>query len=342
MKPHLRLALPPLDRLASDTRLAFVLVDREGRAARAGELTPTELAAQAGSHPAYAILHPDDAIVAEVTVPPVSAQRLGAAVAGSIEPMLLSDIEQLCVAHGPRAPDGRVCVAWTTRRPLADAWSLLADAGLDIAAFIPQALALPAADPHPEKPLALPGGPRWLAPLPAWSLAQDSLRPASAGGRWRKAAWWGAAAAAIWIVGLNGYATRLQGEVDTLQRGMRDAVMRAFPQIPVVIDPVRQAQNQRDALRLAQGVSADDDFMPLALATAQVLDFAQGHVRGLHYEDGVLTLTLAEGYAPPANEAGLAQAAAVQRVALEKDGAQPHTWRAKRPAAAGQGRAEAS
>src|SRR5690606_13627509 len=120
----------------------------------------------------------------------------------------------------------------------------------------------------------------------------------------------------------------------TLQRDMRQAVTQAFPQIPVVIDPVRQAQNQRDALRLAQGVSADDDFMPLALAAAQALDFAQGHVRGLQYEDGVLTLTLAEGYSPPSNEAALAQAAAVQHVALEKDDAQPHVWRARRPAAA--------
>src|SRR5690606_18189610 len=114
----------------------------------------------------------------EITVPPVSAQRLHAAVVGSIEPMVLSDVEQLCVAHGPRLPDGRVSVAWTARRTLADAWALLAEARLDVAAFVPHALALPAGDPRPEVPLELPAGPRWLAPLPAWSLAHDSLRPA--------------------------------------------------------------------------------------------------------------------------------------------------------------------
>ncbi len=338
MKQHLRLALPPLQRLSPETPIAFVQVDREGRAARSGEQTAAQLGAHAGSQPVYAILHPDDAIVAEITVPPVSAQRLHAAVVGSIEPMVLSDVEQLCVAHGPRLPDGRVSVAWTARRTLADAWALLAEARLDVAAFVPHALALPAGDPRPEVPLELPAGPRWLAPLPAWSLAHDSLRPASAGGRWRKAAWWGAAAAAVWILGLNVYASRLQGEVKTLQHNMREAVTRAFPEIPVVIDPLRQAQNQRDALRLAQGVSADDDFMPLAVATAQVLDFAQGHVRGLHYENGVLVLTLADGYAPPANEAALAQSAAVQRVVLEKDETQPNVWRAKRPAATDNGK----
>lgn len=334
MKQHLRLALPPLEVLSGSTAIAFALVDRHGKLTRAGELTAAEMAAQIGRHPVYAVLHPEDAIVTQVTVPPVSAQRLDAAVAASIEPMLLSDIEHLCVAHSGRGPDGLVYVAWTTRRPLARAWTLLADAGLDISAFVPHTLAIPQDDPHPETPLAAPAGPRWLSPLPSWSLAHDSLRPASAGGRWRKAAWWTAAAAAVWILGLNAYASRLHTEVDTLQRNMRADVMQAFPQIPIVIDPVRQAGNQRDLLRLAQGINADDDFMPLALATAQVLDFAQSHVQALKYEKGELALTLAEGYAPPTNEAILAQAAAVHQVVLEKDSTQPHVWRITRPASA--------
>lgn len=330
MRQHLRLALPPLGSLTSDTKLAFVLVDREGRAARAGELPLAQLGAQSGAEPVHAVLHGDDAIVASVAVPPVSSQRLKAAVVGTVEPMTLSDIKELCIAHGPRAADGTVTVAWTARRPLEDAWALLAEAGLNIVAFVPQSLALPAADPHPEDPLVLPAGPRWLAPMPDWSLAQDELRPAAASGRWRKAAYWSAAAAAVWVIGLNLYAAQLGSQVKTLQKNMNEAVVRAFPQIPVVIDPVRQAQSQRDVLRLAQGETADDDFMPLALATAQVLDFAQSHVRGLRYDKGVLTLTLAEGYSPPANEAALAQSASVQQLLLEKDEAQPHVWHAKR------------
>lgn len=332
MRQHLRLALPPLETFTSDAGLAFVLVDREGRAARAGELSLAQLGAQLGSEPVHAILHADDAIVATIVVPPVSSQRLNAAVAGTIEPMALSDINELCIAHGQRATDGTVTVAWAARRPLEAAWALLAEAGLNVVAFVPQSLALPAADPHPEKPLSLPAGPRWLAPLPEWSLARDELRPAAASGRWRKALYWAAAASTVWVIGLNWYAAQLGSQVNTLQKNMQNAVVQAFPQIPVVIDPVRQAQNQRDALRLAQGQAADDDFMPLALATAQVLDFAQSHVRGLQYDKGVLTLTLAEGYSPPTNEAALAQSASVKQVLLEKDENLPHVWHARRPA----------
>lgn len=334
MRRHLRLALPPLLDLTLDMDVAFVLIDREGRVARAGRLPLAELGAQAGPAPVHAILHPDDAVVAGITVPPVSAQRLDAAVVGSIEPMVLSEISELCVAHGSRAADGAVTVAWTARRPLKQAWVLLAEAGLNIVAFIPQSLALPADDPRPADPLALPAGPRWLAPLPVWSLARDELRPALASGRWRRPMYWTTAAAAVWIVGLNGYAAQLGSQVQTLRQNMQDSVMRAFPSITVVIDPVRQAQSQRDALRLAQGVAADDDFMPLASATAQVLDFAQGHVRGMRYEKGVLTLTLAEGYLPPTNEAALAQSASARQLLLEKDKTQPHVWHARRPAPA--------
>ncbi|MFA7625112.1 MAG: GspL/Epsl periplasmic domain-containing protein, partial [Pusillimonas sp.] len=110
------------------------------------------------------------------------------------------------------------------------------------------------------------------------------------------------------------------------------AVMQAFPQVQVVIDPVRQAQQQRDALRRLQGDAVDDDFVPLALAAANVLDFSEGRVRALHYTQGVLTLTLAEGYVPPANEAALAQSASVRQLKLEREDSKPHVWRVQRQA----------
>ncbi len=334
MRQHLRLALPPLSDLAPDTNIAFVLVDGEGRIARAGQLPLAELGADAGSVAVHAVLHPDDAVVTDITVPPVSPQRLDAAVAGSIEPMALSDIRQLCVAHGTRAADGTVTVAWTAREPLANAWALLAEAGLNIVAFVPHSLALSPEDPQPNEPLGLPAGPRWLARFPGWSLAQQELRPASASGRWRKAMYWSAAAAAVWLIGLNWYAAQLSGEVEALRQHMEKAVMQVFPQIPVIMDPLRQAQRQRDALRLAQGSAADDDFMPLALAAAQVLDFAQSHVRSLRYENGVLTLTLAEGYLPPTSDAALAQSAATHQLLIRKDESLAHVWHAQRPALA--------
>src|SRR3546814_14904481 len=119
--------------------------------------------------------------------------------------MALADIRQLCLAHGTRAADGTVTVAWTARESLANAWAMLAEAGLNIVAFVPNSLALPTQDPQHAKPLGLPATPRWLAPLPGWSLAHVALRPASARGRWRKAIFLSVPAADVWLIGFNWY-----------------------------------------------------------------------------------------------------------------------------------------
>src|SRR5690606_17310206 len=144
-----------------------------------------------------------------------------AVVAGSVEPLVLSDLADLCLAHSARGADGRVTVAWAGRMALQRAWGRLADAGLHIVALVPHALAIPADDPDPQAVLALPAGPRWFAPLPAWSLALDDLRPTKGLGRWRRPLAWAAGAALIWILGLNGYAAQLDGRVQALQASMR-------------------------------------------------------------------------------------------------------------------------
>ena len=74
--------------------------------------------------------------------------------------------------------------------------------------------------------------------------------------------------------------------------------------------------------------------MPLAQAAAEALAFAQGHVLGMRYAAGRLSLTLAEGYRPPIDEAALARTAAAHGIRLERDAEQPHVWHVTRPDAA--------
>ncbi|TEA80024.1 type II secretion system protein GspL [Allopusillimonas ginsengisoli] len=330
MKGHLRLSLPPLAEVTPQSITAFAVLDRTGRVLRSGELSLAQLADAAAGYPVYAILHPHDAIVVNTVLPPLTAKRLHDAVQNSVEPMALEDIADLCIAHGPRAPDGNVCIAWTNRRALLAAWQQLAHAKLQIVAFVPSALALPNNDPHPDQALALPVDERWQARLPNWSLAQPEWRPITKTHHWRSAAIWAGAAALLWLLGLNLHAGRLRSEARTLQTDMVQSLRTAFPSIGIIIDPLKQAQNQRDMLRLGSGTAGGDDFMPLALGAARVLDFAEGHIASLHYEDGILTLVLAQGYTPPSNEAALQQAAATQSLTLKKDDEAAHTWHIRR------------
>ena len=360
--------------LHADSRVAFALLDRQHAVQRTGELPLAELAAAVPPSRIEGILHPADSVMTSVTVPPLPAHRLPAAVAGAVEPMLLGDIESLAVAHGPRAGDGSVVVAWTAREPLARALRLLADCGLPADALIPAPLALPptdtgwtvlargehvvvrtglqsgqvwAVDPlatsdadpavaallpalEQESPAvvawidpppvawpdlpgverrALPTAARWQGPAPGWSLALPELQPNRRGhSPWRRPVAWAAAAAAVWLLGLNVHAWQLGREEAALRQRMAAQVKAAFPDIPVVLDPLRQAEQRRDALRAAGGEFGSSDFLPLALAAAQLLPAASNNVTALRYVPGELRLRLVDDGIGMVEKAGAAPA----------------------------------
>lgn len=376
MKTTLRLELPALTSLHADSRVAFALLDRQHAVQRTGELPLAELAAALPASRVEGILHPADCVVATVTVPPVPAHKLQAAVEGAVEPMLLGDIETLAVAHGARASDGTVAVAWAARDPVARALRLLADCGLPADALIPAPLALPPTDmgwtvlvrgeyvvvrtglqdgqawlidplattetdpavaallpaleqsapavvnwidPPPAawpdiqgtEKRSLPAMARWQGPAPAWSLALPALQPNRKGRTpWRRPAAWAAAAAAVWILGLNVHAWQLGREEAALRQRMAAQVKAAFPDIPVVLDPVRQAEQRRDALRAAGGEFGSSDFLPLALAAAQLLPAASNNVTALRYTPGELRLRLVDADIGMVQKAEAAQATA--------------------------------
>ncbi|ALM81949.1 type II secretion system protein GspL [Bordetella sp. N] len=332
MKNTLRIALPELAELSATMPLAYAWFDRQGRCARSGELTPAALATGFAGARVEAVLVPNDAIVTTVQVPAVPARVLTAAIHGAVEPLVLSDLEELAIGHGPRAADGTVTVAWTSRAALARAWSLLVQAGLRIDALLPAQLVLPRDDSHPELALALPADARWQTDAPRWSLALPALSPRQSS-PWRAPLWWAAAAVAVWVVGLNIHAARLRGEATALRAGMEAQVRTAFPGIPVVVDALRQAEQGRNALLAGQGSSSNGDFVPLALASAKALPFAASHTAEMRYADNAITLKLDGADSKDPDQLGqapaMAQAAAALGLRIEKQDA-PLTWRITR------------
>lgn len=368
MRTTLRLRLPRLAELQPDSEIAFALVEA-GQIRRTGQLPLRKVAAAVPAHSAaVAFLHPADANLAEVSIPPLPSHHMAAGVASALEPMLLGDIHELAIAHGARSADGRVPVAWAPRATLAQAWEVLVEHGLLVTQLIPAPLALPKPnegvvlalydhhllarradgigsalaldpmhtdtldeagaiwleqliaeepaitwlEPRPpwyatwvrdvearatlESPAWLPSLPEeacWLGELPQWSLALSELRPRRLqGSAWRKPLQWVGAAAAIWLLGLNLYAVQLRGEASTLEQQMTESVRQTLPQLPVILNPVLQATQQRDALLTASGTNQDTDFLPLALAAARLLPSDAQSLQGLTYENGVLWLDL--------------------------------------------------
>jgi general secretion pathway protein L len=335
LKNTLRIALPALDTLSPTALLFYAWFDRQGHNARSGELAPAALATAFPTGRVEAVLHPADAIIAVVQLPAVHARLLTAAVHSALEPLVLSDVEALAVGHGPRAPDGNVTVAWTARERLARAWKLLSQTGLRIDAIVPTQLVLPEGDATPGVPLQMPADGRWRREAPRWSLALPELSPRHVS-PWRSTLWWTAAAAAIWIIGLNVQAARLRAEATALHAQMENQVRQAFPEIPVVVDALRQAEQGRNALLAADGGASSSDFVPLALAMAAALPFAAEHVAELRYTDAAVTVKLdgadkdaSADLEKLAQAPAMAQAAAALGVRIEKLDS-PLTWRVTR------------
>jgi len=362
LKTILRLELPTLQALTPGSLIEFALLDRQHTVLRTGEMSLSEIAGAVPGYRVEAILHPGDTIVTTVTVPPLPPHRMGAAVAGAVEPMLLGEIETLAVAHGARHADGTVAVAWGPREHLARALAVLADVGLSADALLPAPLALaqtengwtaavrdgylivrsgpesgycwaidtvtpqqdgaePAAAAlllamEPALPAAvawvppvpigwiapeavesrtLPAEARWSGVAPSWSLALADLQPRHAGrSRWRKPLIWTAAAAAVWLLGLNVHAWQLSREEQALRQRMVAQVKAAFPDLPVIVDPLKQAEQRRDALRTADGKFGSSDFLPMSLAAADALPQAASNLTAVSYADAELRLKLVD------------------------------------------------
>ncbi|HEY0293766.1 MAG TPA: type II secretion system protein GspL [Bordetella sp.] len=291
MKNLLRIALPALADLTASLPLAYARFDRSGRCVQRGSLPAAALANAFPRLPIQAVLHAHDAIVAAVQVPAVPKSRFPDAVRSALEALVLGELDSLAVGHGLRSRDGEVTVAWADKEALRRAWLLLSQAGLEIRALIPvQALG---GGQAPDAPLLEPTDPRWLADTPSWSLALPQLAPRQVS-HWRPVWRWAVAAAVLWVAGLNLYAMQLRGEATRLRDTMVTQVRDAFPGIPVVLDPVRQAQQGYDALATGSSSGTPGDFIALARAGAQALPFAADQVDKLVYRDQALDLQLAD------------------------------------------------
>lgn len=330
MKNRLRLALPPLNELGPASPVRFAVLDRRHRLLRSGELPLNQLADNLPARSADVILHSGDAVVTAVDIPPLSASRLEAAVQARVEPMLLDDILSVCLGYGARRPDGRVPVAWSNRRELLQAWRQLEDAGLEVRSLHAFELAVAAQETDSVMPLAAFPDAWWQSELPTWSLARNEYRPSRPARRWRGALGWASLAALVWVVGLQLHASQLHSEAEALQKRMGQRVRAAFPSIPVVLDPLRQARNELAALQAAQGTRNNDDFLPLSIEAARLLGFASGRVTALRYDGSKLSLTLAQGYQPPGDELALQRAANAAGLKLEKDANNAHVWHVQR------------
>lgn len=147
MRVQLRVRLPVLARLRADSAVEWAHVHKGSVLAHGCEA----LAVLGQHHPqaeVLACLDPQDLILLELQLPPLSGRRLQAALQGEVEAMLLDDLQEVALAHGSQAADGTVPAAWLGQQAIVQAQRLLASCGLRLLALYPTPLLLPWQDGH--------------------------------------------------------------------------------------------------------------------------------------------------------------------------------------------------
>ena len=98
----------------------------------------------------HACLDPNDLILLELQLPPLSGRRLQSALQGEVEAMLLDDLQEVTLAHGAQAADGTVAVAWLGQQPIVQLQQLLASCALQLQALYPTPCCCPGSPARPR------------------------------------------------------------------------------------------------------------------------------------------------------------------------------------------------
>jgi general secretion pathway protein L len=152
-------------------------------------------------------------------------------------------------------------------------------------------------------------------------IGGDRLSPAA----FKWPAIWAGAAGAVFVLGMNAYWLKLEGEARSIHAQMETAFRSAFPEATAVVDPVLQTRRQLGGLRARVGQPSADDFSVLDAQAAQILANAPlGSVAGVEYRDGVLKLKFKAGAGQDAGLQNALRAQAVQQglaLRFDSDGA---------------------
>ena len=135
-----------------------------------------------------------------------------------------------------------------------------------------------------------------------------------------KACLWGLGVLVAWGLVWQQQAASLTQDVRQVKMQMEQSLRQALPHLPVVVAPLVQARQHRDALLGEQAVEPDV-FDRVLTASATQWPSLEGRVRALSFKDGELSLTLASetSLESPAVDSGLQLNA----------GDSPREWRVK-------------
>ncbi|MBK5529859.1 type II secretion system protein GspL [Pseudomonas sp. TH06] len=133
---------------------------------------------------------------------------------------------------------------------------------------------------------------RWTGPLPGWGLHGAVQQQAGEQRGWGRALGFSLLAVAVWVIGLNLYAAREADQGQQLKTQMNLRVKQAFPELPVILNPLQQARQQIAARQKGAADDPAQNFSRLVLQAGSGMPSMAGSVERLSFADGALQITL--------------------------------------------------
>lgn len=219
------------------------------------------------------LLHPDDAVLLTLQPPPVAGRHRQAALEAMVESLWPGPLDQLVCRFSATDAQGQVMASLFPTRVIEALPRLLEE--------------LPPAWRSSLRVLPLDACTA-VGPVPAWLPAQASRSTR----HYHWLAWLG-----LWLAlvsaGLGFDAWRHEQAAHSLRSSIEAEFRRAFPQVPVVLDPVAQARR----LMLAGTTDGSDSGARLAdllARMAQQEPGLAGRITAITWRDGSWSLTLTE------------------------------------------------
>lgn len=230
MRTHLQILLPELEQLSLDTDVAFSVVHKRELVTRQGHATLKQLAQQFPTLPFLLLVHASDTVHTTISLPPLKKAQQAMAIQSRLQQMLLAPVSQHLFCYEAK-PDHHFAIVWTERAPLQHLLGSLN--ALSVHRVIVQPISLSPTQPRAPHCYAIHKNLDFSAQLQHRTPWENRLtRPLL----------WALAVMLILVVGLYSHTRQQRDELHNLQTLAQQAVSDRWPQLPVVVAPLKQAQ----------------------------------------------------------------------------------------------------
>ena len=280
MRTHLQILLPELEQLSLDSDVAFSVVHKRELVTRQGHATLRQLAQQFPTLPFLLMVHPLDTVHTTITLPPLKKAQQAMAVQSRLQQMLLAPVSQHLFCYEAK-PDHQFVVVWTERAPLQNLLQHLNTLSVHRIMLQPASLSP-----------TLSRAPHCYALHKTLDFSTQLHHSTPWEKRLTRPLLWALAALFILVIGLYSYTQQQRNELQHLQSVTQQAVGDRWPHLPVVIAPLKQAQQALNSQAQPTTTASSASLQSMLQGSAQWLGPLTPSLQSLLWKEQTLSLLL--------------------------------------------------